>query len=150
MAELSTTDALVQASFLIQGTLERRAAERGVSLIQTRLLGILRDREPTINELATLLGLDKSSVSGLVDRAQKRGLVTRRRSRTDGRSVRVVLSDAGRREVDAVAASFEADLLGLLGPLTEPEGAALAGLLTRVLAAHARGRGIELTPDQRG
>jgi DNA-binding MarR family transcriptional regulator len=30
-----------------------------------------------MNELGRLLGLDKSSVSGLVDRAQRRGLVAR-------------------------------------------------------------------------
>jgi hypothetical protein len=44
MAELTTVDALAQVSFLVQGTLERRAAEHDCSLIQTRLLGILRDR----------------------------------------------------------------------------------------------------------
>ena len=73
--ELDDVDALAQISFLVQGTLERRAGEHGLSLIRRRLLGILRDRTPTMNELARLLGLDKSSTSGLVDRAQRRGLV---------------------------------------------------------------------------
>ena len=63
------TDALVELSFLIQATLARLAAEHDVSLTQVRLLGILRDREPGIVELAGVLNLDKSSVSGLVDRA---------------------------------------------------------------------------------
>src|SRR5579862_7310644 len=75
--ELSTVDGLAQLSFLIHRALERRAAERDMSIIQMRLLGVLRDRRPTINELGRLLGLDKSSVSGLVDRAQRRGLVAR-------------------------------------------------------------------------
>ena len=42
------------------GLLERRAAEHDLSLIQTRLPGVLRDRTPTMNELARFLGLDKS------------------------------------------------------------------------------------------
>jgi DNA-binding MarR family transcriptional regulator len=144
--ELSTTDALVQTSFLIQGTLERRATERGFSLIQTRLLAILRDREPTINELASLLGLDKSSVSGLVDRAQRRGLVARRRSSRDGRSVLVVLTEEGRRQVEAVADRFEADLVGLLGVLEAGDRTTLTRLLTRVLINDASRRGVELSP----
>jgi DNA-binding MarR family transcriptional regulator len=142
--ELSMTDALAQASFLIQGTLERRAAERGVSLIQTRLLGVLRDREPTINELAGLLGLDKSSVSGLVDRAQRRGIVARRPSRTDRRSVLVTLTDEGREMIEVVADEFERDLVELLGPLAEGDRHTLAALLSRVLVSHASRQGIDL------
>src|SRR6201999_1588681 len=83
--ELSGVDGLAQLSFLIQNTLARRAAAQGLSLIQTRLLGVLRDREPTMNELAALLELDKSSITGLVDRAERRGLVARVRSDTDRR-----------------------------------------------------------------
>ena len=73
--QLSPVDGLAQLSFLIQGMLERRAAEHDLSIIQTRLLGVLRDRTPTMHELARFLGLDKSSATGLVDRAERRGLV---------------------------------------------------------------------------
>src|SRR5271165_6640032 len=73
----------------------RRAAEHDVSIIQARLLGVLRDRKPTINELAELLELDKSSTSGLVDRAERRGLVARIPSTLDRRSVHVALTRAG-------------------------------------------------------
>ncbi|MGP8010701.1 MAG: MarR family transcriptional regulator, partial [Acidimicrobiales bacterium] len=71
--ELSAVDGAVQLSFLIQNSLSRLAAQYGLSLIQTRLLGVLRDRTPSMNELATLLELDKSSVTGLIDRAERRG-----------------------------------------------------------------------------
>src|ERR1700691_3430438 len=74
---LSPADGLAQLSFLIQGILERRAREQDLSIIQIRLLGVLRDRRPTMNELARLLGLDKSSVTGLVDRAEGGDLVVR-------------------------------------------------------------------------
>ena len=48
--QLSPVDGMAQLSFVIQGMLERRAAEHDLSVIQTRLLGILRDRTPTMNE----------------------------------------------------------------------------------------------------
>src|ERR1700709_332356 len=72
--DLGLVDALAQLAFLIQGTLARRATAHDVSMIQMRLLGVLRDRTPTMNELAAILELDKSSITGLVDRAQRRGL----------------------------------------------------------------------------
>lgn len=142
--ELSTVDALAQTSFEVQGLLERRAAEHGFSLIQTRLLGVLRDRSPTINELAELLGLDKSSVSGLVDRAQRRGLVQRNPSTVDRRSVLAQLTAEGRALVGDVAARFEEDVAAMLAPLEPTERAALTALLSRVLVAHAARQGVDL------
>src|ERR1700761_6257435 len=118
--QLSPVDGLAQLSFVIQGMLERRAAGHHLSLAQVRLLGVLRDRTPSMNELARILGLDKSSVTGLVDRAERRGLVRRAQSPEDRRSVLVSLTDNGRALVVAASAQFEADLTALLDPLPGP------------------------------
>ncbi len=144
MPEIETLDAVVQLSFLTQDALERRAGARGVSLIQTRLLGVLRDRKPTINELARLLGLDKSSTSGLVDRAQRRGLVRRLPSQIDRRSVRVALTGAGRELAAAVAADFRTDMTKILEPLAQEDRQALTRMLNEVLLAHAADHGVDL------
>ncbi len=144
MAQISTVDALAQAAFLIQRALEQRANEHDFSLIQTRLLGVLRDREPTMNELAQLLGIDKSSASGLVDRAERRGLVQRTPSTRDRRSVLVRLTDQGRSLVDEVSARFEQDVAAMLEPLTASERSSLTTLLSRVLVTHAAAHGVDL------
>src|ERR1700728_2569110 len=86
--DLGIVDALALLSFLVQGTLSKHAATHDLSMIQTRLLGVLRDREPTMQELSRLLELDKSSVTGLIDRAEKRGLVQRTPSIEDRRAIR--------------------------------------------------------------
>src|ERR1700691_1163926 len=101
-ADLGIVDALAQLSFLVQGTLVRHAATHDLSMIQTQLLGVLRDRVPTMQELARLLELDKSSVTGLVDRAERRGLVKRTPSIDDRRAVGVNLTSSGRRVVGDV------------------------------------------------
>ena len=75
--DLGLVDGLAQLSFAVQGALGRIAATHDLSTVQARLLGVLRDRRSTIKELAAYLGLDKSSVTGLVDRAEGRGLVRR-------------------------------------------------------------------------
>ena len=142
--ELSPADGLAQLSFLIQGILERRAREHDLSVIQIRLLGVLRDRMPTMNELARLLGLDKSSVTGLVDRAERRGLVTRVPSTADRRAVLVSLTDHGRSLAYAGAARFDADISLLLEHLAPSERDTLSRLISRLLVAHAAGQGIDL------
>lgn len=107
-------DNLVQVSFAVTAVLSRVAAEQDLSLTQLRVLGILRDREPTMAELATYLGLERSTVSGLIDRAVQRGLVRKTTDPDDGRSVRVSLT----RDAQRLAARVIADIGELLAPLT--------------------------------
>jgi len=142
--ELSPVDGLAQLSFVIMGMLERRAAEHDLSLAQTRLLGVLRDRRPAMNELARLLGLDKSSITGLVDRAERRGLVVRVPSAADRRAVLVSLTDDGRLLVSQAAARFEADVSTMLNGLPPRQRATLSRLVSQLLAAHAAGQGVDL------
>ncbi|MEU4240122.1 MarR family transcriptional regulator [Actinoplanes sp. NPDC026619] len=144
MPSISTVDGLAQLSFLVQGALERRAAEHDVSLIQTRLLGVLRDRRPTMQELAKLLSLDKSSVTGLIDRAERRGLVVRVPSPTDRRSSLVELTDLARDLITRVSAAFEADVAALVAVLPAPDRAGLTDLVARLLIAHAAAHGVDL------
>ncbi len=141
---LSPADGLAQLSFLVQGVLERRAREHGLSIIQTRLLGILRDRRPTMHELASFLGLDKSSVTGLVDRAERRGLVVRVPSTADRRALLVSLTDHGRSLASAIEARFDADISLLLERLPPSDRDALPRLISRLLVAHATDQGIDL------
>jgi DNA-binding MarR family transcriptional regulator len=129
-------DGLVQTSFAVMAVLNRVGARHDLSLTQVRLLGVLRDRTPKMAELAHFLGLDKSTVSGLVDRAEKRGLVERLRSvAEDGRSVRVALSARGQH----LAATVGDEVARELSPLTESLSAAdrrrMSELLTRIVDA---------------
>ena len=138
------TDALVELSFLIQAKLARLATEHEVSLAQVRLLGILRDREPGIVELADVLNLDKSSVSGLVDRAQRRGLVERASSKsTDGRAIRVVLTEPGRRMVSEFAERVSEEIAELVKDFSPAQRERLAVQAARVVAASGISRRLE-------
>jgi DNA-binding MarR family transcriptional regulator len=137
VADLETVDALAQLSFLVQGTLAKRAATHDVSMIQARLLGVLRGRQPTMQELARLLELDKSSVTGLVDRAEKRGLVQRTPSVEDRRATHVALTSSGRRVVNDVVGAFQTDIAALTECLSREDTKSLSTLATRVVNAYA-------------
>ena len=111
-------DAVFQFSSAIQTAVQRIVAADDISLVQLRLLGILRDREPAMMQLATHLGLTKSSVTGLIDRAEKRGLVRRTSAPTDGRGVHVALTAAGRDVVESLSAAVSAEIRRMLDPLS--------------------------------
>jgi DNA-binding MarR family transcriptional regulator len=142
--ELSPVDGLAQLSFVIHRILERRAAEHDLSIIQTRLLGVLRDRKPAMNELAKLLELDKSSTTGLVDRAERRGLVARVPSTTDRRTVLVSLTDEGRSLASRASSRFEVEVSTILDRLPPSDRDLLTGLVIRLLVAHATDQGVDL------
>ncbi|WP_327406091.1 MarR family transcriptional regulator [Streptomyces sp. NBC_01288] len=147
--DLGLVDALAQLSFLVQNALAELAGEHDLSITQTRLLGILRDREPTMNELGRHLGLDKSSITGLVDRAQRRGLVTRTPSTVDRRSFQVSITDAGREVVAQVGARFAERIKDCAAPLTEADRKRLSRLATRLVTADAQSRGVDLSTTPR-
>jgi DNA-binding MarR family transcriptional regulator len=127
-------DGLVQTSFTVMALLSQVAAAHDMSLTQLRVLAILRDREPKLTELAAYLGLERSSVSGLVDRAVRRGLVSRVASADDGRAVRLSLTVEGHREAERGTAEIATLLAPMTGALTPAEQNRLAGLLRKLLS----------------
>jgi len=135
---------LVRLSFTIQASMTAIAAEHDLSATQARLLGILRDREPTMAGLARFLGLDKSSITGLVDRAERRDLVRRIAAQRDGRSVQVAITPHGRQLIDACARAIEEQVGALLDGFTDAERRRLAALAGRVVLKDAEIKGVDL------
>lgn len=73
------------------------AEELGITTSQSAVLMFLDGRKrASMSDLASAIGLKITSVSGLVDRMEKKGLVERRRSDADRRSFHIELTDDGR------------------------------------------------------
>ncbi len=148
--DLGIVDALVQLSFVVQAVLTRVAAIYDVSLAQVRLCGALRDRELGMAQVARLLSLDKSSTTGLVDRAERRGLVCRTTTPEDGRAVRVVLTAEGRRQADAFAAEVGEQVSAAVAGLSETSRERLSRLASQVVLDDAAVQGFDLSAGRLG
>jgi len=145
--DLGIVDALVQSSFLVQAVLDEAAAEHDLSIVQARLLGVLRDREPRMAQLAQLLELTKSSTTGLVSRAEKRGLVRRTTIPVgDDRAVHVTLTEQGRELGQKFTAQVTRRLTTLAGGLSETRRTQLSKALTQLVFCDAELSGIDLDP----
>jgi DNA-binding MarR family transcriptional regulator len=126
-------DALGLAAFRTMGALTDLAADAGLSLTQLRVLAILRDRRLRIGDLADHLGLEKSTMTGLVARASAKGLLAREPNAADARAVDVVLTDAGHEVARALETAMRRALLPLTSRLPEVDRRELRVLLERML-----------------
>jgi DNA-binding MarR family transcriptional regulator len=138
--DVELIDGLFQLSFLLQSRLTRIAAENDLSLIQLRLMGILRDREPGMQELARHLELEKSSLSGLVDRAASRGLLERRPSTSDRRAATIRLTPEGRKLARRIEEAVGAEMAVLVRDLSNTERIRLAAATHRLLSREEQSR----------
>jgi DNA-binding MarR family transcriptional regulator len=117
-----------------------RAAEKQVGLSGAQLFVLQRladggGRALSLNELAARTVTDQSSVSVVVQRLVRLGLVRAARSRADGRRMELGLTAAGRRAAARSSASGAAQerLIAALGRMGAASRRRLAGLLERVV-----------------
>ena len=109
--------------------------------IRHRILHVLRamgTAGATRAELADYLGLERSTVSGLADRAERRGFVARKASDADGRSTRLGLTAEGAELARHASRTVAAQLGPLVGQLPGQLRESLPALLT---ALRQPGRG---------
>ncbi|MEU4164899.1 MarR family transcriptional regulator [Actinoplanes sp. NPDC026670] len=128
-------DALVRCTFQVTGVLTRIGADNDMSLTQLRVFGILRDRRLRVTDLAAYLGLDKSTMSGLIDRAERRGLLARAKNPSDGRVVEVFMTPLGHSLTQRLDGEVRAALTPDLARLHPTQRTQLLTLLQPLLPA---------------
>lgn len=132
-ASTALVDALVQLSFAVHDVVTRAAAHYELSVTQVRLLGILRDRTPPMTAIAEYLGLDRSSVTGLVDRAERRGLVLRTAATHDGRVTTVRITAEGKALGSKLAGAINLEIEELAKGLARVDRLRLIGVVESIL-----------------
>ncbi|SMP74222.1 MarR family winged helix-turn-helix transcriptional regulator [Desulfonatronum lacustre] len=130
-------DALMTSAFVTMAVVNKIGAENDLSLSLIRVLGILWDRRPRMAELADYLGLEKQTMSGLIARAEKRGLVARAPNEEDGRATDVFLTSDGVELVKRVRAQGQQALAPIIEGLGASDQQLLQELLLRMLESRA-------------
>jgi DNA-binding MarR family transcriptional regulator len=131
--QIGVVAALVRSAFLVNAVYAESGREHGLTPQQGQLLCVLMAQPFGMSELGAMLGLAKSSLTGLVDRTERNGLVKREPDPRDTRAVRVALTPRGSR----LAAEFYAETCRridrLPAGLSDTERGTLAVLLGRVV-----------------
>lgn len=85
-------------------------------------------------ELTELLGVGPTTTSSVIARLAKRGLIKRKRSKTDGRAASLVLSDDGSALAETLHQQDIKNMEFFLSALSDEEQATLLDLLGKVTA----------------
>ncbi len=142
--DFDLVDALVQLSFIVQSVLGRIADDLDLSVTQIRMLAVLEDREIGMLELARILELEKSSVTGLVDRAVGRDLVRRVPVAGNRRAVHVTVTPTGRALVRRVRRRVRAEISAMAESLEAAQRDSLSHAATALIRQHAASHAIPL------
>lgn len=132
---------LLVAYPVLHHALKQRAVGDGtggqISAHQATVLSQLDRAEPsTLSELASVMGVALPTMSLLVDRLTKAGLIRRDRDGDDGRRVALRLTTAGERAARASSLLDPERVRQLLASLSQPDRAAsVAAVLTLAQAA---------------
>ncbi|OUC95989.1 MarR family transcriptional regulator [Streptosporangium minutum] len=130
---MGTVAALVRSTFLVNAVYADSAREYGLTQQQGQLLCVLMAQPYGMSELGAVLGLAKSSLSGLVDRSERNGLVQRRPDPQDHRAVTVVLTRQGAKLADEFYTGTCRRVEELISGFAPAERDMLAALLGRVV-----------------
>ncbi|KAB8188730.1 MarR family transcriptional regulator [Nonomuraea phyllanthi] len=132
--QIGVVAGLVRSAFLVDAVYADSAREYGLTQQQGQLLCVLMPQPYGMSELGATLGLAKSSLTGLVDRSERNGLVQRKPDPHDSRAVRVALTRRGAKLADEFYTETCRRIEELTAEFAPEERAALAALLARVVA----------------
>ncbi|EKS67549.1 MULTISPECIES: MarR family transcriptional regulator [Caballeronia] len=114
---------------------QHTTSELGITSTQASILFMLAvGKCLTAADIAREYGIDASAVTRLIDRLEKRGLLSRVRSEEDRRVVRLALTDEGHATAEKIPAIFTRVLDNLLAGFTPEEVGFLKSMLRRILA----------------
>ncbi len=125
--------ALVRSAFLVDAVYAESGREHGITSQQGQLLCVLMAQPYGMSELGSILGLAKSSLTGLVDRTERNGLVRREPDPHDLRAVRVALTPRGSKLAEEFYDETCRRVEKLPAGLDDTERETLARLLGRVV-----------------
>jgi DNA-binding MarR family transcriptional regulator len=122
-------------STMWNGVTQHTTSQLGITGTQASIMFMLAvGKCATAADIAREYGIDASAVTRLIDRLEKRGLLSRVRSESDRRVVRLALTDDGRAMAEKVPDIFTHVLDGLLTGFSPEEVGFLKNMLRRILA----------------
>ncbi len=114
--------------------LEEELVSMGVTPAQWVILeAAFSGNADTLTALARIIPVDAAAISRQLDKLQQRGLVRRRRLRSDRRTVRIELTDAGRELVPKLAPLVQANNRRFLSVITTDEEAAFTQIIQKMI-----------------
>jgi DNA-binding MarR family transcriptional regulator len=134
--ELGLPDVLVQFAHLIDNLFADASRANGLTPQQAQLLCALIRGPVGMTELTRQLHLERSSLTGLVDRVQRRGLVTRTPDPNDRRALQISLTGQGAQLATASYTDVIARVAAIMSHVPAADTERLTEIVSGVLTDH--------------
>ena len=135
---------ITRVSLSVTSLLKKELSAAGVKCVSPAYLGVLwclwQQEDVKAIELGRCAGLEPSTMTGLLDRMERDGLVRRATDPNDRRAHRIHLTDAGREIRDVAIGIVDKTMERSFDGVSEEQLAELKDVLRRVLA-NTKGQG---------
>jgi DNA-binding MarR family transcriptional regulator len=128
---------LARASHLISGEFHAKLEKERIPVMHWRVLCSLLEAPMSVSELAHIVIAKQPTMSKLLARMEKQGLIARESDPVDGRGVVVSITPAGERLAQPLVRLAKRHEASVLAPLGERDASALVAVLRRLIEQHA-------------
>ena len=112
---------------------KRLAQSAGLTAVQFRVLQLVAERGTcTAKEIATRMRVSQATVTSLIDKLVRQGMVRREKSQVDRRQVNIVLTEHGHETVDAAPDPLQQRYVRKFEAMEDWEQAMIVAALERV------------------
>ncbi|MEO3858165.1 MarR family transcriptional regulator [Acrocarpospora sp. B8E8] len=132
--DMDVAAGLVQLTALVQGIYARVSERHDLTPVQAKLLCVLLGGPRGMADLAQCFGVEKAALTGLMDRAERRGLAQRSSVPGDRRALQATLTDAGHQAATAFHAEVSAELSRLIAPLSDSDRERFRSTMAEIIA----------------
>jgi DNA-binding MarR family transcriptional regulator len=143
--DLNAADGLIQLCRLVQGTYARISDRHDLTPVQAKLICVLAFGPRGMAELAQCFEVEKATLTGLVDRAEQRGLVRRSPVPGDRRALNVTLTDTGRRAATAFHIEATEELNYVISALPSTDREHFRRSVAKIIVGRQGGPATELS-----
>ena len=128
---------LARASHLISGEFRATLEKERIPVMHWRVLCSLLEAPMSVSELAGIVIAKQPTMSKLLARMEKQGLIARESDPADGRAVVVSITPAGKRLVQPLVRLAKRHEASVLEPLGTEDADALVAILGKLIQQHA-------------
>lgn len=124
---------LARASHLISGEFHATLEQKRIPVMHWRVLCSLLEAPMSVTELADIVIAKQPTMSKLLARMEKQGLIARESDPVDGRGVVVSLTSTGKRIAQPLVRLAKRHEASVLEPLGARDAVALVAILTKLI-----------------
>jgi len=123
---------IIQAIDLYSRSLVKEHGITGPQLVILQVLS--RNNEMSVGELAKAISLGQATVTGILDRLEKRGLIIRRKDDNDKRKVLISPTEESKKVVAVKPSALQQTFVGQFEKLQDWEKIMILAVLQRIVA----------------